>query len=247
MYRMTNKQKAWFKQATEEEKLSFLANAKEADFGQLLNREQNKVFYAPFIRGVHIDEVYETAKAALDRGNDLINEYRAMPDRVALDEVALGIDGANIRVAESLEDQTLRFDRVIYLGGCVQQDAWPDALRDFVEEDLDDHAMKTLLTDLPFMKEVVEALDENDAEGAREIFNEEVYRNSTFGFLVNVSQPVFSYHDESSASFSWGYTTSAWFYGENMQEITEKAVAWGAANIEEAKQETSRKKAKASV
>jgi hypothetical protein len=132
---------------------------------------------------------------------------------------------------ETLFDNTIRFERVIYMAGALAQgDNLPDDLRDFFGDEDD----KTVLECFPgfplsFREEGYATLLEYAAEWLIE--------NYRMGYLVQVATPVMTYHKESGASsYSWGRYRYQWVYGHTMSEVVYKAVQWAKGQRESEKE-----------
>lgn len=136
-------------------------------------------------------------------------------------------------IHEALSDSTTRFERVIYMAGALSQaDSLPDDLRDLLEDEDDE----TLLQAFPGFPLSLR----DDGDCFLEFAAEWLIDNGRLGFLAKAATPVMTYHRGSkSSSFSWGRYRTQWVYGETMDEIVAKAVAWAdkqrAAEEEKAK------------
>lgn len=123
-------------------------------------------------------------------------------------------------IHEALFDNTIRFEQVIYMAGALgQADSPSQDLRDLLEEEDDE----TILQAFPGFP--VDVLDDPDV--GIEFSAEWLIDNDRLGFLAKVATPVMTYHKESEcSSFSWGYYRTQWVYGETMDEVVAKAIAW---------------------
>lgn len=123
-------------------------------------------------------------------------------------------------INEQLFDNTIRFESVIYLAGALAQaDSLPDDLREL----LDDEDDKTIIQAFPGFP--LSLRDDDDC--FLEFAAEWLIDNQRLGFLVKAATPVMTYHKDSGGShFSWGYYRTQWVYGETMDVVVTKAIAW---------------------
>lgn len=82
----------------------------------------------------------------------------------------------------------------------------------------------------PLQPEVEEECEFNESLAGH------LHHRNIQGFAACVSTPVNKYHSETSASYSWGYTHSAWVYGESFEECFFLAKKWAEGKMEENKQ-----------
>lgn len=123
-------------------------------------------------------------------------------------------------IHEALFENTIRFERVIYLAGALSQ---PDSLQDDLRELLDEEDDETVSQAIPGFP--LSLRDDEDC--FLEFAAEWLLDNQRLGFLVKAATPVMTYHKGSKSShFSWGYYSTKWVYGETMDEVVANVISW---------------------
>lgn len=123
-------------------------------------------------------------------------------------------------ILEKLNDAVARIERVIYLAGAMAAtDAFSDDLDDFLDED--EETIINCLGDIPDWVD----LDGRSFERANSVF-EWLDHAGKFGFLVNFATPVMTPLGKGSSSFSWGYYNTKWIYGDSIEDVVNKGLAW---------------------
>lgn len=232
--KLNRRQHAWLQTATPEQRKAFAAKG-PAEVAELINLTTYTPYYMAGLRGLLFDNrQFDKAEDAGKHAETELAYLQADTTLPVLDEVALGIDGGNATLNDQLEQATIRAEQILHLGAMLtQSDDMPDALIEFID-DLDSHIAKALATDMPWLQEMLTRWDSVDGvtdEEARDDFNTMAYRHACYGYLVQYATPVMkprrcSNGEWSGASFSWGCYSTAWFYGETLEETVTKALAW---------------------
>ncbi len=230
---LSQKQTAWFYDAgrSEAERIAFLAKG-DAEAGQVINTSSAgptaMFLWTPMIRDVRVSEdFYPNRAKALSFAKKKLFEYRqtARKTGFVLDEHALGIDGEAMRHSELAERYTFRFERIVHLGMLVHSvpgDQLEDVI-DYLFHTENESSWDGLPAKLKSLVKNETLDDEEVSEGFLEICGQE----GVCGLLGQAATPVKQYSaDGKSASFTWGHYHTAWFYGENLDEIVRKAAAW---------------------
>lgn len=123
-------------------------------------------------------------------------------------------------IREKLSEAFVRMNRVVLLAGAhVEFDVLTSDLKDAIDDAYGD--LYRLFPDAPRG-----LIDESE-----ELFFEWLFCESgKTGFLVCFQTPIIE-HDvaQESCSYSWGYTTLQWEYGDTLDEVVEKGLAWAAS------------------
>lgn len=235
--KLNRRQKQWLESATPEQRKAFAAKG-PAEVAELINITTHTPYYMAGLRGLLFDQrQFNNPDAAYKHAEIELAHLQADPALLVLDEVALGIDGRNATINDQLEQATVRAEQILHLGTMLTQcDEMPSPLIEFIEE-LDNHIAKSLTTDMPWLQEMLTRWESGDpmtdAE-EREDFNTLVYHHACYGYLVLYGTPIFtprrgSSGDWNGGSFSWGYYSTQWFYGETLEETVGKALSWAEA------------------
>lgn len=123
-----------------------------------------------------------------------------------------------------LSEETVRIDTLIHIGMSINDgDAMADPLLDFwndEDEEVIDAVFPDCIAECP-CSEVWE-------------FAEYLFSNNKLGFLAKVATPVMRVDKTTrSTQFSWGHYIVSWVYGETLEEVAEKGLAWAAKIREE--------------
>lgn len=128
-------------------------------------------------------------------------------------------------ITDAFFTEALRVDTVIPVElSCHTEEALTDA---FVEEfadwalELDQDDEIALFDHLPGFKEFL-ALSARDADDIA-IW---LYHKNHDGFLAQVSTPVRAYRTDGSYTFGWHFIQYTWVYGETLEQVAERALAW---------------------
>lgn len=235
--KLNRRQKQWLESATPEQRKAFAAKG-PAEVAELINITTDTPYYMAGLRGLLFDQrQFNNHAAAFKHAEIELAHLQADPTLQALDEVALGIDGRNATINDQLEQATVRAEQILHLGTMLTQcDEMPRTLIEFIEE-LDNHIAKSLTTDMPWLQEMLtrwESEDRMTDAEERDDFNTLAYRHACYGYLVQYATPVFTPRRDSGGewnggSFSWGYYSTQWFYGETLEETVSKALSWAEA------------------
>ncbi len=140
----------------------------------------------------------------------------------------------NQEISQRLFDGTIRIESILFLGGMEEMECSSDAVEEFLQG-FDEHTIKTLSIGLPWLSDLnwEEAREECCAEDDEEDGKTFVFTardRGCFGLLVQAAHPVMEFFSDcSGASFSWGYYSTGWFYGETMAEVLPAIEAWAEA------------------
>jgi hypothetical protein len=128
----------------------------------------------------------------------------------------------NKQLNEQLEQATARIEQLIHLGGMAAAgDSLPDPIRDLLDED--DKTLIEIWPDLPAW--VMEVL--SDSTEGPEAFSQWVHDSGTLGFVVKIATPLMrNVTEPGCGTFSWGNYYTRWFYGETLEEASERGLAW---------------------
>lgn len=232
--KLNRRQHTWLQNATPEQRKAFAAKG-PAEVAELINITTHTTYFMAGLRGLLFDKrQFDKAEDAGKHAETELAYLQADTTLPVLDEVALGIDSRNATLNDQLEQATIRAEQILHLGTMLTQaDDMPDALIDFIN-DLDNHIVKALATDMPWLPEMLARWENGDGvtdEEARDDFNTQVYHHACYGYLVEYATPVMtprrcSNGEWSGTSFSWSYYSRAWFYGETLEETVAKALAW---------------------
>lgn len=232
--KLNRRQHAWLQTATPEQRKAFAAKG-PAEVAELINITTHTPYFMAGLRGLLFDNrQFDQAEDAGKHAETELAYLQADTTLPVLDEVALGIDGRNATLNDQLEQATVRAEHILHLGTMLTQpDDMPDALIEFID-DLDSYIAKALATDMPWLPEMLTRWEGEDGvmdAEEHDDFNTLVYRHACYGYLVQYATPAMkplrsSNGEWRGASYSWGYYSTAWFYGETLEETTTKAVAW---------------------
>lgn len=238
--KLNRRQKQWLERATPEQRKAFAAKG-PAEVAEMINITTFIPYYMAGLRGLLFDNrQFDKAENAGKHAEAELAHLQADPTLQALDEVALGIDGGNATINDQLEQATVMAKQILHLGAMVTEaDIVPDAVEDFID-DLDSHLAAELAEDMPWLAKLLEQETDSEEDSPLSryeqtgLFNELVYRHACYGYLVQYGTPVFTPHrgsngDWNGGSFSWGYYSTQWFYGETLEETVGKALSWAEA------------------
>jgi hypothetical protein len=147
-------------------------------------------------------------------------------------------------ITERFNENSMRTEAILHIGTAMGDlDSMSDQFRDFLR-DLDDQGedLKRLSADLPFLPKILDL----ERWEQSEILVDHFYNARRDGWLIKVAQPVFTPSGRNSASFSWGYYGTGWFFGDSIEAAMRKALAWGEKLHKEAMKGPRKSKAKQS-
>lgn len=127
------------------------------------------------------------------------------------------------QLQERLTRAAVRMDALLLLAGMVNDgDAIAEPLRDLLDEQED----AALLRCFPRMPAGLLRLRDEDLDEWRAAFCDWATAAGALGFVVRFATPVLPSGDGSG---SWCRYTSAWLYGDTLDEAVERGLAWAAA------------------
>lgn len=118
-------------------------------------------------------------------------------------------------------NETARIENMILLAGVLSDDAVPDVASELFREASIDEIERIIGLD-PLPDWVKQGMDEGD-EG---IVHQWLSNAGKYGFLVQMATPVMRPSKSGSRSFSWGYYSTQWVYGETLDEALERGFGW---------------------
>lgn len=123
-------------------------------------------------------------------------------------------------INETLFDNSIRFESVIYLAGALaQSDSLPDDLCELLDVETDE-TVSEAFPGFPLSLR-------DDGDCFLEFAAEWLIDNRRLGFLVKVATPVMTpVKGSSSLSFSWGRYRTKWIYADTMDGVVCEAVKW---------------------
>jgi hypothetical protein len=218
--RLTDKQVAWLKQATPEQVEAFIVQG-DPDSVTLYNFTTHEETHAPTLRGLRLSGSYKTEQEAYAEAVSFKKKLQAK-DLPALDTSDGSVHHQNARVMGEADQAGLGtcLEVVFHLGTM-----WPcdvgsfDSFKDKFLDDLD-MAVKDLGKSMGLKKSLLAYAKE---VGDYEAFREFCFDNGLHGFLAQARTPV--RHEQ--GHFSWGRTTSKWFYAETFEDLWAQARKWG--------------------
>jgi hypothetical protein len=125
----------------------------------------------------------------------------------------------NKELLEILEENTLRVESILSIGGMQNGGSLKSELEDFFE----DTDFKELREILPACPDWLESEVDNDfSDGLIEWLEEHN------GYLVRYGRPVMrrGSSDGAGLMYSWGCYNTRWFYGETVEATVPLAAAW---------------------
>lgn len=125
-------------------------------------------------------------------------------------------------IYDRLYNANARMGKVIFLAGAISGDVLSDELDDFLTDDLD--AVVAAFGEIP--RRVENALDGIDREDRAAEFSDWLIGKGMLGFLVHFETPVMTYHKDDARSYSWGYYSVKWVYGDSIDEAINKGMEW---------------------
>lgn len=136
-------------------------------------------------------------------------------------------------ITDAFFENALKVDIVIPVAlSCHDYEALPDAFEeDFAEWLFDVPSDSDLLNQLPGIEQFLGGGEASDIEVAAEVA-EWLYDNNFDGFLAQISTPVRTYRADGSAHMGWHLSQYSWVYGDTMEQVAERALAWIARRIE---------------
>lgn len=114
-------------------------------------------------------------------------------------------------------DENARIEELVLLAGAIGDWHLLDAVENFFEEDFKD--IESCLGELPeYVKDDIES-NEHDS------LVEWLIDNGKLGFLLKMATPIME-QCGNGASFSWGYYTTKWVYGDTLDSAIEAGFSW---------------------
>lgn len=130
-------------------------------------------------------------------------------------------------LSQRFYEETARIEELILLAGCLGDYSVPQQVEDFFE-DKEWDVLQGCFGAIPArIKKDVEAGD-NDA------LLEWLVLGNKFGFLLRMATPIMTPRDN-GASYSWGFYTTHWFYGDTLDAALEQGFEWVAKQREKEK------------
>ncbi len=125
-------------------------------------------------------------------------------------------------LADRFYEETARVEEMVFIAGAMGDDVFPSDLEDFFVEEGDESLAAIFGVELPeHVKDELEANMETDS------LREWLLDQRLLGFLVKFSTPVMEPDaDLTARRYSWGWTRSAWVYGDTMESALDKGFAW---------------------
>lgn len=129
------------------------------------------------------------------------------------------------KLKNQMIEENVRCEKIFHLGIMTAQESLPDDLREAFDSDWGqmDKALK-------LRNKVDICADEWQKVEALEVEQKN-------GFLIQFATPCPDFLDRDSYSFSWGFYTCKWFYGETMEEVTQKGIKWARGYINKKRKE----------
>lgn len=140
--------------------------------------------------------------------------------------------------AEASNEYTIRIDGIVDLASSMECDQFfrPDGIHEDLVDDLT-NGWKDRYDES--MRPLFDAFDGVDIEDCvDDEIAHYICRHGLFGYVTRFATPIYNHADETSASYSWGYYTSNWFYGDTIEECWERAVEWSKKHKDKAIAET---------
>ena len=225
MLRLTPNQSEWFDKAERAKQKAFMSKG-PAEVAMLFNFKTGKETFAPVIRGVRIGGAVESSDQALSSAQSYLEKLQS-EDLPELDECALGITGECVRQSEICFEKNLRIEGILHIGSLLATDVfqrrWLDHLQEYFLSHLSDRESEELH---PSVRPLKPEMTDDEEIPFNECLMEHLNDNNHMGYALLVSTPVMTYHSESSASFSWGYTQTHWVYAESVDAAFSLAEEW---------------------
>lgn len=122
---------------------------------------------------------------------------------------------------ERLSEATVRMEQMVLLAGMLSDgDSLPGVMSELLDEDPD--VQKRCFPDMP---DEISSL--NEADEFKEAFMHWAWSSNKWGFVVQFARPVMRWDKAgTSADFSWGYYNTAWLYGDSIEEVVDRGLAW---------------------
>ena len=113
------------------------------------------------------------------------------------------------------DENTFRFDEIIFIGAATDGMSMTESLRDFIDE----HGIDEIKKIIPGIPEWCTGDDED-------FLIEAIFEAERYGFLVKVATPVKTFYVSGGASYSWGSYYTEWVYGDTFDDVVENARLW---------------------
>lgn len=123
------------------------------------------------------------------------------------------------KVFDALRGACARIEKVIYIAGAADPNAFSEDLKEFFEQAADE-VIERCLGSVP------DGVELDDRDLMEEMVSEWLHGAGLMGYLVNVATPVMKRFTATDRSFSWSYYCTNWVYAESMDEAIAKGLAW---------------------
>jgi hypothetical protein len=123
------------------------------------------------------------------------------------------------KLLEKFDNATARIETMVLLAGVLVNERLPDPANEFFEDE-DFEIIEGCFGPLP------EYLKGEIAGGDIEGVPEWLVRSNKLGFLVQFATPIMTPSGNNSASYSWGYYTAKWVYGDTLNAALKAGFAW---------------------
>lgn len=139
------------------------------------------------------------------------------------------------KIAVRFFDECIMVDKIIWLAGNAENQC--DDLEDLIENEDSDTLAELFALPKKTAESYMDLVDVEDLVSR-------LVRAGRMGFLVKAATPVPTHFHESGHTYSWGYSTTKWFYTEALDEaFAERLVQWKDAFIASKKAKQTMKKA----
>lgn len=144
--------------------------------------------------------------------------------------------------AEAANEHTIRIEGVIDLASSIECDQFyrPDGIHEDLVDDLANGWKDFFDESMRPVFEVFKRFDFDDVVDDEIGF--QLYRHGLLGYVARFATPIYNHADETSASYSWGWYATNWFYADTIEECWVRAVEWSKQHKAKAIAETAAKK-----
>ncbi len=138
------------------------------------------------------------------------------------------------KLCQRFYDEAARIEEMVLLAGVLADESLPDTVRDFFEDE-EFETIEECFGKLPeHVKEDLEA-------GDKEALPAWLMDSGKYGFLLKVATPIMTPTGKNSASYSWGYYTTKWVYGDTLDVALEAGFAFVAGQRKKEKAKAKKK------